>query len=414
MNAVCTVVSKMWYARALALGDSLKEVHPDVAFHILLMGEVDTEFSNITLPRYPTIEFKDIGIENYNQLVFKYNVQESCGLAKPFFIEWLFDKYSYDKIVLLGADTYIYNRMDVIFDFLNDNHVILTPHITNVKETKNCYVPERLFLPDGVFNSDFMGFKNTLEAFTVLKWLENKLIHDCYFDHYYGLFSEQNWLNLIPCFFDKGVGILRHPGCNVAHWNIHERIITKKDGIYYINESYLLIFYHFSQVDIEKRDFGKLAKYQPPSNDFKGYLELHEEYCDHVIENRHDQYIKLPHSYDFFSNGHRILNIHRRLYRALLEQTDDISDPFDATGPFYQLLDMNHLLLDIDNPAVIDRKNLKNYERQVNKLLRSMLFIKKIFGLRAYLLIKKIGWFIQDDNNQLFLLEGYDKYFRKK
>jgi hypothetical protein len=68
----------------------------------------------------------------------------------------------------------------------------------------------------------------------------------------FGTFVDQKWIDLVPAFFDK-VCILKHPGCNIAYWNLHERTLSQgKDAILVNNQP--LCFFHFSGVKASKPD----------------------------------------------------------------------------------------------------------------------------------------------------------------
>ena len=71
--------------------------------------------------------------------------------------------------------------------------------------------------------------------------------------------SDQSWLNFVPLFF-KGVGIIKHPGCNVAYWNLHERNIEEKGNSYFVNKEFPLLFFHFSGYSINHP--GLISRHQ--------------------------------------------------------------------------------------------------------------------------------------------------------
>ena len=45
-----------------------------------------------------------------------------------------------------------------------------------------------------------------------------------------GLFVDQKWIDLVPGFYPD-VGIIHHPGYNVAYWNLHCRRVEIGDQI---------------------------------------------------------------------------------------------------------------------------------------------------------------------------------------
>ena len=58
--------------------------------------------------------------------------------------------------------------------------------------------------------------------------------------------------------------ILRHPGYNMALWNLHERRLTCGEGTYKVNDAHDLVFYHFSGV------LGKRSRIENDYSRFSG------------------------------------------------------------------------------------------------------------------------------------------------
>ena len=69
-----------------------------------------------------------------------------------------------------------------------------------------------------------------------------------------GLFVDQKWIDLVPGFYPD-VGIIHHPGYNVAYWNLHcrhvdmDRMVEGDDDIRVNGEP--LAFFHFSGLQPE-------------------------------------------------------------------------------------------------------------------------------------------------------------------
>jgi hypothetical protein len=61
----------------------------------------------------------------------------------------------------------------------------------------------------------------------------------------------------VPAYFDN-VLIEKDPGYNMAHWNLHERVLSEKNSIYTVNGS-LLVFFHFSHFNPASPD--QIASY---------------------------------------------------------------------------------------------------------------------------------------------------------
>ncbi len=67
------------------------------------------------------------------------------------------------------------------------------------------------------------------------------------------LFVDQKWIDFAPCFFTS-IGLLKHEGCNVAYWNLHERYIFGTNGNWIVNNRDPLVFYHFSGIRVDGGD----------------------------------------------------------------------------------------------------------------------------------------------------------------
>ena len=96
----------------------------------------------------------------------------------------------------------------------------------------------------GIYNLGFLAVRNTSNTMDLMNWWCKKLKNQCIIDLSRGLFVDQLWMNLAPVYFDK-VLIDKYPGYNMAHWNLHERKLSK-NGEEFIVNNVQLVFYHFS------------------------------------------------------------------------------------------------------------------------------------------------------------------------
>jgi hypothetical protein len=409
MNAVCTITAKNYYARAIALGDSLKKHNPDISFHILLADEGSDQFK-VSEQKYPTIEFKAIGVPFWEEMAFQYDIVEFSTATKAFYIDYLFNKFGFESILYLDPDTYIYSDINEIFFLLKDAFIVLTPHITDIRKAAECFVPNKAFLSNGVYNLGFIGLSNKKESFEFLNWWKSRLKDQCYRDIGDSLFVDQKWMDLITCFFDKGIIILRDPGYNIAYWNIHERSIGKDDNGYVINEKYPLRIMHFSQTGIESTDLTVCSNHDCNNvTEFNCYFGLFQDYCRTLAEMGDSIFSMMPYKYKYFSNGEPIYDIHRRLFRTLKMKGCSFDTPFDSGGLFFKLLKKDGLIFHEETvPDVINKKVAFNRDKQAARLIRYLRLFKMVFGLNNYLKLKKAAGFIQREENQLWLIRDIE------
>ncbi|MDD5585163.1 MAG: glycosyl transferase [Candidatus Omnitrophica bacterium] len=242
-TGVFTLCSCNFLACAKILGDSLSKFNPQLR---LIIGLVDKIRSDIDLSEFSSFEIIEIDkaeIPDLDEKSIEYDIVELNTAVKPSFFKYLFKTRAHLKnILFFDPDIMFYDDLTLICQALEKFDIVLTPHI--IKPLKKSEIEQRFFKP-GLYNLGFVGLKRSKSAFELLDWWEERLRKYCKFSD--DLCFDQKWMDFSPIFFDN-VGILKHPGLNVACWNAQERAITKKDNKFFVNNEYPLIFFHFSGV----------------------------------------------------------------------------------------------------------------------------------------------------------------------
>lgn len=416
MNAVFTIVAKNYLSLARTLGNTLKKLHPELDFYIVIAdaneGYIETEKEEFKI-----IEAADLNIPSLEDMAFKYNVTEFCTAIKPFVFDYFFEK-GYSKLIYFDPDIYVFSELDTIFSELNDNFIVLTPHFISPQINYTGTVPEGGILFLGMYNLGFVAIKGNENGRYVTNWWKDRLEDKCYADKIDGLHVDQKWMDFVPIFFDKGVLVSRDLGRNMAFWNIHERGIVEKQGKYFV-ESKLdkehiaspLVFFHFAGFDPNNLKY--VHKYHPafPLEDFPDLIPVMNLYKDAILSTGFQETIKWPYTYSKFSNGELINNFQRRLYRSLMEEEIIFENPFSVTaGSFYSKLQKSKLLA--SGEVNIDRMNERNLEgfawklKALNKIAKSL---KRVLGFEKYVLLMKFALRYVRPENQTFLIDGLDK-----
>jgi len=113
---------------------------------------------------------------------------------------------------------------------------------------------EDLFLKYGIYNLGFIEYEEPMNPFVF--WTGGKTGRSIL-----GLvilmqvFCGSKMDHLVPLLFE-GISISRHVGLNAAFWNLHERTISERNGVFFINKTTELVFYHFSQFNPNKNDIA--------------------------------------------------------------------------------------------------------------------------------------------------------------
>lgn len=408
MNAVCTIAAKNYLPQAFTLGDSLKKNSPDLDFYILLSDEADESF-DLAAAKYSVIEARNIGIPSFREMAFKYDVVEFCTSVKPFLIEYLFDKYGYNKIIYLDPDMYVYKPLDEVLDVLDEDFVVLTPHILKPYTEFKGVITEEELLFVGIYNLGFAAFRDCLEARHVLKWWKAKLKDQCFADKEDALHVDQRWMDFLPSLYEKGVRLLRNPAYNLAHWNMHERKFKDMGESWLVDDKFPLAVFHFSGFD--PHSYEKICRKQTIFNlqNMPEYRRLFENYTAELLANGYDEMSGYGNRYRYgcFDNGIIIVKFQRRLYRALLDDGYVTEDPFAVgAGTLFEMFEKSGLVIYEQNINYNTlRKTVSGYEKKVRILLNLMKLCKKIIGIKNYYMLMRFLTFHVRFEKQLLLVE---------
>lgn len=243
MKLVFTICSNNYFAQAIILGRTLIEHNPEYTFKV---GLVDKKSTQIDYSMYPfeVLEVEDIGIPDFEDMAMRYNIVELNTAVKPFYFKFFLGKGLYEKLIYMDPDIEVFAPFTELANKLSTHEIVITPHFFSpINDDK--WQAEEDFLNAGIYNLGFIAIKDTPNTRKMIDWWAERLINKAYINFSKGMFTDQIWIMFVPLFFEK-VHILKHFGYNVAYWNLHERVLGKKEGKYYINDNTELVFYHYA------------------------------------------------------------------------------------------------------------------------------------------------------------------------
>lgn len=243
-----TICSNNYLPKARMLGESLLQHNPEVRFIIGLVDQLDSSIDYKALEAVEILPIDKIGIRDFDGMTLRYDLVDLNTAAKPFYFRFLFQRHSDEKdlkICYFDPDIYIYSKLTPIEEALERSVALLTPHVLSPIADDGKQPREQSFLAFGLYNLGFCAMRRCQTADKLLDWWSEHLVYDCRYDSKEGLFVDQAWMDLAPIFFAP-VEISRHPGLNVAYWNLHERHITPRNGERLVNNEWPLVFFHFS------------------------------------------------------------------------------------------------------------------------------------------------------------------------
>ena len=321
-----TSITTNYLPKARVLARSLKKHNPDVLFHLLISDDLPASFKLNDEPFDSVIYADELDIPDPDKFFFTHTVVELCTAVKGLALEYIFKTYNADTVFYFDPDMAVFSSIQSLLDELDNNSILLTPHQTEPEKTSTAIIDnEMCSLRYGVFNLGFVGVKNDSEGRRFSQWWCDRLVDFCFDDVQRGLFTDQKWVNLAPCFFSE-LKILRDPIYNVATWNLTSRKVTGtlENGIF-INEE-PLCFYHFSGFDSGAQEY-MLKKYGAEN---PALYELRNWYIDQCQQQGQDQIGDAVYKYGCYSDGTLIKSNERIEYRTRADLQERFEKPFEA------------------------------------------------------------------------------------
>jgi len=333
--AVCTIASKNYLSSVRVFSQSVRKTNPDVAIYVLLVDRVDEAFDATGEP-FQVITLDELdNIPEPQNFKFKYAPIELNTAAKPYFLEYIFEKFNLKRVCYFDPDIYVFHTLQGLWELLSSYSIILTPHITQ-PYTDDRKPSELEINLAGIFNLGFIGISDTQTTRAFLQWWKVRMYDYCFMAPGAGMHVDQNWVNFAPVMRD-GVFILRDPAYNIAYWNLHYR---GKRLRFLGNERLLIddrpvVFFHFSGLPTENLD--NISKHQNryTLSDFPNIKPLLEWYYGLLLKNGYEQTHLWSYAYGCFDNGVSIPFFVRDMYNRLdARQQKKFGDPFDTTGEY--------------------------------------------------------------------------------
>lgn len=297
MKVAFSIATANFLSQAKTAGDSFLKHHPNDKFVIVLLDKLNDKIDPLFFGEIQIIEIEKMAIPGFHEMVDRYNLFELSNSLKPFCAEYFLTNIpNLDVLIYLDSDLFIYHDLNEVESLLVDNNIILNPHFFTPIPADGIKQNERHFLNSGLYNGGFFAINKSSEALKFVKWWQERMKTLCLVDVAKGLFVDQIWLNFVPIYF-KGVHLIKNKGFNVAYWNLHERLLSKHDNGYIINDSEPLVFYHFSGYSIERNDI--LSRYQHRYN-FENRPEMipvFEDYRNTVLNNKYLEFSTLQCAY---------------------------------------------------------------------------------------------------------------------
>lgn len=324
---IFTSICANYLHKARVLGRSVKQHIPDAVFVVCMTEREktpameDPSFDKVVLAR-------EMWDGNFDRFIFKHSIVEASTAVKGQFFRYLYVAYpDEDQFVYLDPDCCVYSDFTELRRLLKTEPIVLCPHLL---EPGNVTM-ELSSVAHGVYNLGFLAVNRSEEARKMIDWWAERLYQFCYDDIQNGVFTDQGWIDLVPCFFNAA--ILKHAGYDFATWRMMDSGLQQQaDGSWTV-QGQPLRFVHFS---------GYGATIESCMRDWlpAGESQFHTLYADYVALHEAADADNVSHTswtYGRFSSGEPIRLDIRNAYRKNNEIMFAYEDPFAYSNMFYNL-----------------------------------------------------------------------------
>ena len=279
MHNYCTLFDSNYLTRGLAMYESLKKCSNN--FHLFIFA-FDLRSYNLlkklNLISTTVISLDEFEDEKLLEVKKERTTEEYCWTCTPSIIKYCIENFNLDGCTYLDADLYFFSNPDILIEEMGSKSILLTKHRYTPIYDQSFYC--------GVYNVQFLTFKNNKNGMKALNWWRENCIAWCYSRIENGKMGDQKYLDDWMSRFED-VHELEHLGGGVAPWNIQQYKLEDK--------TFELVFYHFHAFKFLLNNKVELGNYKLRKEDIK---LLYKPYLIHLEKIKNEIYI-IDDSYDY-------------------------------------------------------------------------------------------------------------------
>ncbi|HEY9061464.1 MAG TPA: hypothetical protein VIO64_13300 [Pseudobacteroides sp.] len=240
IHHICTIFSKDYLVKGLALYISLKKNMPNFHLWVLCTDDLSYNFmKKINLENTTIFQLRNLEGRKLYKAKETRKVNEYCWTLKAPFIQFILkNNYNINSILYCDADLFFFNDVSKVYEEWGKASIFISKLWMNPKS-------EKMF---GSFSAGLIGFMRDKTAFKCLCWWKIQCIKWCYNKIEKDRWSDQKYLDYWPQMFGN-VKVTENMGINLGPWNVRRVEISKNKKTVFCNNNELIV-YHFSGFDI--------------------------------------------------------------------------------------------------------------------------------------------------------------------
>lgn len=333
MIYVFTTCAMNYYPNSVLLARSIELHLPNARLVLCIADRTPPEVDPIGDGFHEVYPLSHIAehVPNLDQWVYQHTVMELATAVKPFVLADLLERDDCDGVVFFDPDCEVYSDCQIIQNAVAKHSVVLTPH-ANLPHVNNPWVFfEMNNHRVGVYNGGFFGVRADEEGKSFARWWRHRLTDHCLIDDKRRLFTDQKWLDFVPCYFDN-VKVLRQPTLNLARWNTFQRKVTRASDGSVLVDGTPVDFVHYS--GFLKKGAYVRGLYDATSakwcEDIAILDALSEAYADRLQPLQAREECQQPWGFASYSDGVAIPDDHRRKFHQSEPLRSVFTNPFEG------------------------------------------------------------------------------------
>lgn len=350
-RAVCCVVTQDYLPKLITLYRSILE-HQVIPLYLLAADIDPDEVDALTrklhgfLPEAAAgklhviapAEIYGVSVKQMRFYLDDYEYPTSCKGAVH---AWMQRQTEVERWLYLDCDMLCVGSLDPIFDRLDRQSTLLTPH----RHGPGVALADDLqVLSAGAFNAGVLGIRRSSVSPAFVDWYLNVLSFYCLNDpprpandritQYTVVFCDQRWLDLVPAYFPDVV-VAGERGFNTGHWNVGRDQLDMRQGALHIGDDRITLL-HLS--GFEPDDATRLSKYSQLDWSHNAvWAEVHRGYRNSLAPLQ--AHFNVPYRFNTYADGTAIPPMHRRFYlRHLLDGGQPLAAPFSSRATIEEAL----------------------------------------------------------------------------
>jgi hypothetical protein len=340
-----TVVTRNYLAYADALYESLVNVSPECKFCCLVVDAVQIEDEELLkTARFEILYPHNLGIRNFSEMCIYYNAFELCNALKAAAMRYIVFDLGCDTGVYLDSDILVFGSFDPIIKGLGSASFGFTPHFTTPLPDDGHQPNDLTFLQAGIFNGGVWIFTKNDYSKQVLEWLIDASEIYGFNNQSIGMFVDQKLVCQAAGIFNRCFLAINDVGCNVAYWNLHERVLEyNKDG-FYVNSKPLVCFHYSGYAPGSMRLSAHSSRFDDLAKESVALRKILERYTD-LVERSVLRFTRdIPYRFSrlggveldaltrkyYFDNGSALIPVGTKLLLRLIRRVRNFLDAMEV------------------------------------------------------------------------------------